>query len=102
MTPRQAAALTFLRDHFARHAWGPTYRQIGAAVGGASTSSVRRDLDVLTNLGLIRRLSGRACAIQLVAQPLERGARVGQGLRVPTAPFGLAVVLPLIAPRPPR
>ncbi|GAA2642004.1 transcriptional repressor LexA [Paractinoplanes durhamensis] len=55
LTPRQRQILTMLREWFDQHGYPPTMREIAAAVGLASPSSVAHQLDRLEELGHIRR-----------------------------------------------
>jgi repressor LexA len=55
---RQQQILTVLRDWIDRHGYPPTMRQIGTAVGLASTSSVAHHLNILQTQGLVRRTAG--------------------------------------------
>ncbi len=64
LTPRQRGILTAIRDWVVRHGYAPSTREIGDAVGLASTSSVSRHLQALEDLGFLRR--GRA-----VTRPMD-------------------------------
>ncbi|MFC0532446.1 transcriptional repressor LexA [Phytohabitans kaempferiae] len=55
LTPRQRGILTVIRDWAVRYGYPPSTREIGDAVGLASTSSVSRHLRVLEELGFLRR-----------------------------------------------
>src|SRR5262249_7704625 len=54
LTPRQRGILTVIRDRVVRYGYPPSTREIGDAVGLASTSSVSRHLRVLEELGFLR------------------------------------------------
>jgi repressor LexA len=71
LTPRQRQILTMIRDWVDRHGYPPTMREIGAAVGLASPSSVAHQLKTLEELGLLRRdaRGSRAVDIRPPAQP---------------------------------
>lgn len=64
LTDRQRAILTVIRDHAVRYGHAPSTREIGDAVGLASTSSVSRHLRVLEERDFLRR--GRA-----VTRPID-------------------------------
>ncbi|BCB76321.1 transcriptional repressor LexA [Phytohabitans flavus] len=55
LTSRQRDILTVIRDWVIRYGYPPSTREIGDAVGLASTSSVSRHLRVLEDLGFLRR-----------------------------------------------
>jgi repressor LexA len=55
LSKRQQQILTMIRDWVEQHGYPPTIREIGAAVGLASPSSVAYQLRTLEELGLIRR-----------------------------------------------
>ncbi|WP_082772009.1 transcriptional repressor LexA [Actinoplanes sp. TFC3] len=55
LTPRQRSVLTVIRDWANRYGYSPSTREIGDAIGLASTSSVSRHLRVLEDLGFLRR-----------------------------------------------
>jgi repressor LexA len=55
LTDRQRAILTVIRDWAVKYGYSPSTREIGDAVGLASTSSVSRHLRVLEELDFLRR-----------------------------------------------
>jgi repressor LexA len=55
LTPRQRQILAMIRDWVDRHGYPPTMREIAAAVGLASPSSVAHQLAVLEERGHLRR-----------------------------------------------
>jgi len=55
LTARQQRILAAIRDWVVRYGYAPSTREIGDAVGLASTSSVSRHLRVLEDLGFLRR-----------------------------------------------
>lgn len=65
MTPMRIAILDFVRDHIAAHGYPPSVREIGDAVGLASTSSVHRQLRLLEKLGMLVRAGRRCRALRL-------------------------------------
>jgi len=69
LTTRQQQILAMIRDWVARHGYPPTMREIGAAVGLASPSSVAHQLKALEELGLIRRDARGSRAVDIRATP---------------------------------
>jgi repressor LexA len=65
LTPRQRQILTMIREWVDRHGYPPTMREIGAAVGLASPSSVAHQLKVLEEHGHIRRDARGSRAVAL-------------------------------------
>ncbi|WP_431895980.1 transcriptional repressor LexA [Micromonospora haikouensis] len=87
LTARQRQILDVIRGWVQRHGYPPTVREIGAAVGLGSPSSVAHHLKTLTHQGLIRRAPGGPRAVD--ARPLP-----GDDLPVTSeAPRGAAVPL---------
>ncbi|MEU1605548.1 transcriptional repressor LexA [Micromonospora matsumotoense] len=68
LTARQRQILDVIRSWVQRHGYPPTVREIGAAVGLGSPSSVAHHLKTLTHHGLIRRAPGGPRAVD--ARPL--------------------------------
>ena len=59
LTPRQCEIVQVIEDSNRCHGYGPTYREIGDAVGLASISSVSYQLSKLAAKGYVSRDSGR-------------------------------------------
>jgi repressor LexA len=55
LTPRQSSILTVIREWVDQHGYPPTMREIGAAVGLASPSTVAHHMAVLEKNGFLRR-----------------------------------------------
>src|SRR4051812_704508 len=68
LTPRQQATLEYVADHTAKHGYPPTVREIGQAVGLASSSTVHAHLNNLQRLGHLRRDPTKPRALGLVAR----------------------------------
>jgi len=64
LTPRQAEALEFIRQNAAMY--GPTIREIAAAMGIRSPNGVVCHLDALERKGLIRRTPMKSRAIEVI------------------------------------
>jgi repressor LexA len=65
LTPRQCEVLVAVRE-LAKGERGPSLRQLGDAVGLASTWAVRRHLDILERHGLISREPKKFRGIRVV------------------------------------
>lgn len=72
---RQLAIYDFIRSYLNEHGYPPSVREIGAAVGLASPSTVHMHLKVLEEQGLIRRDSKKPRTIEVVEkqEAEERG-----------------------------
>lgn len=69
LTPRQHDALTFLAEYTREHGYAPSFDEMAVALGLASKSGISRLLIGLEERGFIRRLSGRARAIEIIRLP---------------------------------
>lgn len=82
LTTRQAQVLDVIRSHLTVHGSPPTLREIGIALGIASTNGVSDHLEALERKGAIRRTVNSSRGIQLVGSnnrcPLC-GALIGVG-----------------------
>ncbi|MFT4264431.1 MAG: transcriptional repressor LexA [Nocardioides sp.] len=65
LTPRQQRILTCLKDSIEQRGYPPSMREIGAAVGLTSTSSVAHQLRVLEEKGFLRRDPHRPRALEV-------------------------------------
>ncbi len=65
LTARQRRVLEFLRDEVAQRGYPPSMREVGAAVGLHSTSSVSHQLKQLEKMGFIRRDPFRPRAMEI-------------------------------------
>lgn len=66
LTPRQRRILEFLKESIASRGFPPSMREVGAAVGLASTSSVSHQLRVLESKGFIKRDQSRPRALEIL------------------------------------
>ena len=66
LTPRQRRVLEIIRESLEQRGYPPSMREIGAAVGLASVSSVAHQLKVLERNGFVRRDPNRPRAIEVV------------------------------------
>ena len=75
LTPRQRKVLEVIRDSVERRGYPPTIREIGEAVGLASTSSVSHQLMTLQKKGFLRRDPTKPRAVD-VRLPGEAAAAI--------------------------
>jgi repressor LexA len=75
VNPRQRQILDYLRDHARQHAYPPTVREIGQAVGLSSSSTVQNHLNTLEERGYIRRDPAKSRTVEVVDGVAERAAR---------------------------
>ena len=82
LTKRQQEIFDFIRKYSARYGYPPTVRDIGKAVGLASSSTVHAHLANLEKIGLLRRDPSKPRAIELLDKAVEsvRGIVRGEGL----------------------
>lgn len=59
----------FVCRYIERHGYGPSVREIGAAVGISSTKGVKYHLDALVREGRLKREAGRARSLSAPARP---------------------------------
>jgi repressor LexA len=69
LTPRQRHILTMIHEWVDEHGYAPTMREIGAAVGLASPSSVAYQLGVLEEQGFLRRNARGSRAVDVRPKP---------------------------------
>jgi repressor LexA len=74
LTSRQRAILTVIRDWATRYGYAPSTREIGDAVGLASTSSVSRHLRILEERDFLRRgrSTTRPIDVRMFLDPVTR------------------------------
>ncbi|MGI9084119.1 MAG: transcriptional repressor LexA [Aeromicrobium sp.] len=75
LTPRQQKVLVFLREEIEQRGYPPSMREIGAAVGLASTSSVAHQLRVLEKLGYVKRDPNRPRALEIFLPDVLKARR---------------------------
>jgi len=93
LTKRQQEILDFIRRHSAEQGYPPTVRDIGKAVGLASSSTVHQHLANLEQLGLLRRDPSKPRALEL----LDRAVHAAAGA---LRPIGLPVLGTIAAGQP--
>jgi repressor LexA len=93
LTKRQAEIFDFIKKYSARYGYPPTVRDIGKAVGLASSSTVHAHLANLEKVGLLRRDPSKPRAIEM----LDRAA---DAVKSVVAPRGLPLVGQVAAGQP--
>ena len=93
LTKRQQEIFDFIKRYSASYGYPPTVRDIGKAVGLASSSTVHAHLANLERIGMLRRDPSKPRAIEL----LDRAAA---GVRSIVRPMGLPVVGQVAAGQP--
>ena len=92
---RQLAIYEFIRSYSNEHGYPPSVREIGAAVGLASPSTVHMHLKVLEEQGLIRRDSKKPRTIEVVGKQGE--PEDAEGLASPSQDVDRGIIsLPLV------
>jgi repressor LexA len=89
LTKRQQEIYDFIRRYSAKYGYPPTVRDIGKAVGLASSSTVHAHLANLEKAGLLRRDPSKPRAIELLDRATNAAA---DALRSIAGPIGLPVV----------
>jgi repressor LexA len=84
LTARQQEIYEFIRQHSAAHGYPPTVRDIGKAVGLASSSTVHAHLANLEKAGLLRRDPSKPRAIELLDRAVDA---VRSAVRPPGLPL---------------
>src|ERR671933_16150 len=89
LTKRQQEIFDFIKKYSAKYGYPPTVRDIGKAVGLASSSTVHAHLANLEKIGLLRRDPSKPRAIELLDRATSRAA---EGVRSIVKPTGLPLV----------
>jgi repressor LexA len=97
LTKRQQEIFDFIRKYSARYGYPPTVRDIGKAVGLASSSTVHAHLANLEKIGLLRRDPAKPRAIELLDRAV--GSAV-DSMRSIVRPEGLPLVGSVAAGQP--
>jgi repressor LexA len=71
LTKRQQEIFDFIKKYSARYGYPPTVRDIGKAVGLASSSTVHAHLSNLEKVGLLRRDPSKPRAIELLDRTVD-------------------------------
>ncbi|MCW3040942.1 MAG: lexA [Solirubrobacterales bacterium] len=92
LTKRQQEIFDFIKRYSASYGYPPTVRDIGKAVGLASSSTVHAHLANLEKLGLLRRDPTKPRAIELLDRVGREVEGVVDNVRQLVAPQGLPVL----------
>ncbi|CAB4880985.1 unannotated protein [freshwater metagenome] len=79
LTKRQQEIFDFIKSHSAKYGYPPTVRDIGKAVGLASSSTVHAHLANLERLGLLRRDPTKPRALELLDRATRQASAAVQG-----------------------
>ena len=71
LTKRQQEIIDFIKRYSARHGYPPTVRDIGSAVGLASSSTVHQHLANLERVGMLKRDPSKPRAIELLDRAVQ-------------------------------
>jgi repressor LexA len=77
LTKRQREIFDFIKRYSAKHGYPPTVRDIGKAIGLASSSTVHAHLANLEKIGLLRRDPTKPRAIELLVDKAKRAVASG-------------------------
>jgi repressor LexA len=83
LTKRQQEIFDFIKRYSAKYGYPPTVRDIGKAVGLASSSTVHAHLANLEKLGLLRRDPTKPRAIELLDRAVEQVRQIVRPEGVP-------------------
>ena len=97
LTKRQQEIFDFIKRYSAKYGYPPTVRDIGKAVGLASSSTVHAHLANLEKLGLLRRDPSKPRALELLDKAV---GGVRGGVRDMIRPTGLPLVGDVAAGQP--
>src|SRR6266516_381024 len=97
LTKRQQEIFDFIRKYSAKYGYPPTVRDIGKAVGLASSSTVHAHLSNLEKIGLLRRDPSKPRAIELLDRAVGSAVESVRGI---VRPDGLPLVGTVAAGQP--
>jgi repressor LexA len=100
LTKRQQEIFDFIKRYSAKYGYPPTVRDIGKAVGLASSSTVHAHLANLEKLGLLRRDPTKPRAIEMLDRAREGVGSAVDSARRFVAPQGLPLVGTVAAGQP--
>jgi repressor LexA len=99
LSPRQSSILTVIRAWVDEHGYPPTMREIGAAVGLASPSTVAHHMAILEKNGFLRRDARGSRAMDIRPPVEETGPRAAVGVNDVRVPLigAIAAGAPILA-----
>jgi repressor LexA len=83
LTKRQQEIIDFIEEYGAQHGYPPTVRDIGKAVGLASSSTVHQHLANLEQLGMLRRDPSKPRALELLHRVVHGAAAIAHPAGLP-------------------
>ncbi|MDA0179523.1 transcriptional repressor LexA [Solirubrobacter phytolaccae] len=92
LTKRQQEIFDFIKRYSASHGYPPTVRDIGKAVGLASSSTVHAHLANLEKVGLLRRDPSKPRAIELLDKAGSAATSALDAVKSAVLPNGLPLV----------
>ena len=92
LTKRQQEIFEFIKKYSARYGYPPTVRDIGKAVGLASSSTVHAHLANLEKVGLLRRDPSKPRAIEMLDRARGGVEQAVENVRSLVKPDGLPLV----------
>jgi repressor LexA len=100
LTKRQQEIFDFIKKYSAKHGYPPTVRDIGKAVGLASSSTVHAHLANLEKVGLLRRDPSKPRAIEMLDKAAGAAGGVVDAVKSVVSPSGLPLVGQVAAGQP--
>jgi len=100
LTKRQQEIFEFIKKYSAKHGYPPTVRDIGKAVGLASSSTVHAHLANLEKVGLLRRDPSKPRAIEMLDKAAGAAGGVVEAVKSVVSPNGLPLVGQVAAGQP--
>jgi repressor LexA len=92
LTKRQQEIFDFIKRYSASHGYPPTVRDIGKAVGLASSSTVHAHLANLEKVGLLRRDPSKPRAIELLDRATAPVVSAVEAVKSAVTPSGIPVL----------
>jgi repressor LexA len=92
LTKRQQEIFDFIKRYSARYGYPPTVRDIGKAVGLASSSTVHAHLANLEKVGLLRRDPSKPRAIELLDRATATATSAVEAVKSAVTPSGIPVL----------
>ena len=92
LTKRQQEIFDFIKKYSARYGYPPTVRDIGKAVGLASSSTVHAHLANLEKVGLLRRDPTKPRAIELLDRATATASSAVDAVKSAVMPSGIPVL----------
>jgi repressor LexA len=92
LTKRQQEIFDFIKKYSARYGYPPTVRDIGKAVGLASSSTVHAHLANLEKVGLLRRDPSKPRAIELLDRAASAASATADAVKSVVKPTGLPLL----------